>query len=301
MLGSRAVPLMLEAGHEVTAIGRTPEKRALLERQGARAVDVDLFDPGSVRRAVRGAEVICNLATAVPPTEVRTVLPWSWARDGPHPASRLARQTWSTPRSPTIRASASCRVVRAHLRRWRRRMARRVFEGNRPATIAPPSRPKRAPSASGAGRVGVVLGLGCCTARVITPPRPDRGCPSRMVRAVRATGGVLFVGRARGRRAGGRRRARRARRLQRGRGRTNAPAGAGERDRATAGRAAAQATAAVATPPGGVIGKTIARSLRVSNRKLRSASGWMPRHRTALDGFGRSYAGEERRGEGWRD
>jgi nucleoside-diphosphate-sugar epimerase len=78
VLGSRAVPLMLEAGHEVTAVGRSPEKRALLERQGARAVDVDLFDLEAVRRAVRGAEVICNLATAVPSTEISAVLPWSW-------------------------------------------------------------------------------------------------------------------------------------------------------------------------------------------------------------------------------
>ena len=65
VLGSRAVPLMFEAGHEVTAVGRNPEKRALLKRQGARAVEVDLFDPESVRRAVRGAEVLCDLATAV--------------------------------------------------------------------------------------------------------------------------------------------------------------------------------------------------------------------------------------------
>ena len=69
---------MLEAGHEVTAVGRSPEKRALLERQGAHAVDVDLINLDAVRRAVRGAEIICNLATAVPPTEIRTALPWSW-------------------------------------------------------------------------------------------------------------------------------------------------------------------------------------------------------------------------------
>jgi uncharacterized protein YbjT (DUF2867 family) len=86
VLGTRAVPLMLEAGHEVTAVGRSAEKRALLERQGARAVDVDLFNLDAVRRAVRGAEVICNLATAVPSTELGTVLAVVVARDGPHPA-----------------------------------------------------------------------------------------------------------------------------------------------------------------------------------------------------------------------
>jgi nucleoside-diphosphate-sugar epimerase len=78
VLGRRAVPLMLEAGHEVTAVGRSPEKRAQLERLGARAINLDLFDPEAVRRAVRGAEAICNLATAVPKTEIGTFLPWSW-------------------------------------------------------------------------------------------------------------------------------------------------------------------------------------------------------------------------------
>jgi hypothetical protein len=40
-----------------------------------------------------------------------------------------------------------------------------------------------------------------------------------------------------------------------------------------------------ATPLGGVLGETFARSLRVSNRKLRGASGWAPRFPTTLDGF----------------
>lgn len=47
--------------------------------------------------------------------------------------------------------------------------------------------------------------------------------------------------------------------------------------------------AALGVPAG--VYNTIARSLRVSNRKLRSASGWTPRYRTALDGFGAVTAG----------
>lgn len=44
VLGRRVVPLMIQAGHQVTAVGRTPEKRRQLEGLAARAVAVDLFD-----------------------------------------------------------------------------------------------------------------------------------------------------------------------------------------------------------------------------------------------------------------
>ncbi len=66
VLGQRVVPRLLELGHEVVAVARTPEKRAALSRKGARAVEVDLFDAAATAEAVEGAEVIINLATAVP-------------------------------------------------------------------------------------------------------------------------------------------------------------------------------------------------------------------------------------------
>jgi nucleoside-diphosphate-sugar epimerase len=66
VIGRRAVPLLIAAGHQVTAIGRTAEKRADLTRLGAAALDVDLFNPGELRRAVAGHEVVINLATHLP-------------------------------------------------------------------------------------------------------------------------------------------------------------------------------------------------------------------------------------------
>jgi nucleoside-diphosphate-sugar epimerase len=66
VIGRRAVPLLIAAGHQVTAIGRTPEKRADLTRVGAAALDVDLFNPGELRRAVAGHEAVINLATHLP-------------------------------------------------------------------------------------------------------------------------------------------------------------------------------------------------------------------------------------------
>ena len=78
MIGRRAIPLMLEGGHEVTAAGRDPKTLQPLERIGARIQTVDLFDPAAVRRVVEGAEAICNLATAVPPAGARMFLPGAW-------------------------------------------------------------------------------------------------------------------------------------------------------------------------------------------------------------------------------
>jgi 2-alkyl-3-oxoalkanoate reductase len=66
VIGRRVVPLLVAARHEVTAVGRTAEKRADLARRGATALDVDLFNPGELRRAVAGHEVVINLATHLP-------------------------------------------------------------------------------------------------------------------------------------------------------------------------------------------------------------------------------------------
>ena len=67
VLGWRAVRELVAAGHEVTGIARTDEKAALLRSLGATPVRVDLFDADAVRDAVAGHDVVCNLATHVPP------------------------------------------------------------------------------------------------------------------------------------------------------------------------------------------------------------------------------------------
>lgn len=83
VIGRRAVPLLIATGHRVTAIGRTDEKRAALTRAGAEAVDVDLFDLNQLRRAVIGHEAVVNLATHMPSSSMRMMLPWEW-RENDH-------------------------------------------------------------------------------------------------------------------------------------------------------------------------------------------------------------------------
>ena len=81
MIGRRVLPLLISAGHRVTAIGRTPDKRSALERQGAATVAVDLFDAPAVRDAVAGHDVVINLATHVPHSTMGMLLPGAWAEN----------------------------------------------------------------------------------------------------------------------------------------------------------------------------------------------------------------------------
>lgn len=75
VLGRRAVPRLVAAGHEVTAVARSSagELRAV----GAVPVAVDLFDAAAVAAAVEGHDAVLDLATRIPDS-THMVLPWAW-------------------------------------------------------------------------------------------------------------------------------------------------------------------------------------------------------------------------------
>jgi nucleoside-diphosphate-sugar epimerase len=77
VMGRRVVPSLVEKGHRVTAIGRSRQAREQLERAGARPVEVDLFDAAAVREVVADHQVVINLATSIP-TLSRMFLPGAW-------------------------------------------------------------------------------------------------------------------------------------------------------------------------------------------------------------------------------
>lgn len=77
VIGIRAIPLLVRAGYDVTAAVRTPEKAKLVATLRATPVQLDLFDANAVKGAVRGHDVIINLATSIPPAK-RAALPWAW-------------------------------------------------------------------------------------------------------------------------------------------------------------------------------------------------------------------------------
>jgi len=67
VLGRRAVRALVVAGHDVTALVRSPAKAALARSLGATPVEASLFDPDQLRAVTAGHDAICNLATHIPP------------------------------------------------------------------------------------------------------------------------------------------------------------------------------------------------------------------------------------------
>ena len=66
VIGRRAVREILAAGHRVTGVTRSARGRERLESLGARAVEADVFDEASLRPAFEGADAVVNLLTHVP-------------------------------------------------------------------------------------------------------------------------------------------------------------------------------------------------------------------------------------------
>lgn len=105
MVGRRVVPLLVRAGHDVSALGRSPEKRESLARQGARPVDASLFDGVALRYALQGHDVVINLATHIPSSTTRMMLPWGW-RENDH-----VRRKGSATLAEAARASGVTRFI----------------------------------------------------------------------------------------------------------------------------------------------------------------------------------------------
>ena len=77
VIGRRAVRELLAAGHRVTGVTRSARGRERLESLGARAVEADVFDEASLRRAFDGADAVVNLLTHIPSAD-RMADPSAW-------------------------------------------------------------------------------------------------------------------------------------------------------------------------------------------------------------------------------
>jgi len=68
VIGSRLVPLLVKAGHRVTGTTRSAGKASSVERQGASAVVVDVFDAEALASAVAaaGPDVVIHQLTDLP-------------------------------------------------------------------------------------------------------------------------------------------------------------------------------------------------------------------------------------------
>ncbi len=67
VIGTRALPALVAAGHQVTAVARTDDKAELVRSLGGEPIALDLFDAAAVRSGVVGHEAVVNLATSIPP------------------------------------------------------------------------------------------------------------------------------------------------------------------------------------------------------------------------------------------
>ena len=73
VIGIRLVPLLVQAGHEVAAMTRTPSKVESLQRLGAQPVGCDVYDAGALREAVVAAapDVVIHELTDLPDDAAR--------------------------------------------------------------------------------------------------------------------------------------------------------------------------------------------------------------------------------------
>lgn len=76
VIGRRVVPMLLAQGHAVTAIAH--QSPAPSEIAGATFVPVDLFDVDALKRAVAGHDAIVNLATHMPSAAWKMVFRSAW-------------------------------------------------------------------------------------------------------------------------------------------------------------------------------------------------------------------------------
>ena len=81
VVGRRLVPKLIDAGHNVAALSRSPENAARLQEVGAGPVPVSLFDAAALQRALPGQDVVINLATHIPSSSMRALLPWAWSEN----------------------------------------------------------------------------------------------------------------------------------------------------------------------------------------------------------------------------
>lgn len=284
-IGRPAVRALIEAGHVVSALARTPDRAAWLEDCGARAVAVSLFDREGLALAFAGHEAVVNLASAMPST-TRFVFPSAWAE------------------TQRVRTAGSAAVVDAALHAGVGRLVQEsvvmIYPDRGSAWIDEDVPPDRFPLAEGnlaaeagvrrfaaAGGTGVVLRLGwfhgpgaahseellaLARRHVATMIGPPEGYVSSIHVA---DGGAAVVAAL------------------------AAPAGTWNvvDDEPLTKRAFADALGeAVGTtpwlrPPGRVallLGHrttSLTRSLRVSNRRFRDATGWAPRYPSAREGL----------------
>jgi nucleoside-diphosphate-sugar epimerase len=77
VIGRRAIPALIQAGHEVVVMVRSDAKARVVHDLGASAVVGDLFSGDDLRMLFEGADVAINLATHIP-VGLAAAVPGAW-------------------------------------------------------------------------------------------------------------------------------------------------------------------------------------------------------------------------------
>jgi nucleoside-diphosphate-sugar epimerase len=78
VVGRRLIPRLLADGHAVTGLARGTDAAGRIAALGAAPLTADLFDPGTLRAAMRGQDGVVNLATRMPSRSWKMVLRGAW-------------------------------------------------------------------------------------------------------------------------------------------------------------------------------------------------------------------------------
>jgi UDP-glucose 4-epimerase len=280
VIGHRAVREVIAAGHRVTGVTRSERGRERLESLGAGAVEADVFDEESLRRAFGGADAVINVLTHVPSPD-RMADPSAWEENDRLRAeasaaiARAARaagvqrlvqesiafvyadggDAWLDEDAPVAGGGVATAPLTAE------RNARELFDGDTVVLrfgqlIGPDSESTLATLKAARGGASIAAG----------PPGAYRptlwldDTATAIAAALRVPAATYNVV-------------------------DTDPATNAEIDAALAAAVGVQAlrpSAPQDTPQG--------RSLRLSNRRLREASGWAPRLRAGTEGWGRIAA-----------
>jgi nucleoside-diphosphate-sugar epimerase len=286
VVGRRLLPLLTASGHRVTALVRAPARGEAIVQPGVTAIAADLFDRAQLAAPMRGQEAVINLATRIPSSASAMMRPGAWRAND------------------RIRREASANLVDAALQAGVKRFVQESFAPTYPdrgaqwidesVALAPSAynrslldAERQAARFAGRGGVAVVLRFGAFYG-------PDAVQTRIMVKLARLGFAAL-------------------------------PGGRDAYLSSLAHDDAASAAAAALALPGGIynvvddepltrrqffdalaaafglkpprlpprfmtlllgsVGETMARSARISNRKLRGSSDWAPRYPSAREGF----------------
>ncbi len=281
-IGRRVVRELVDNGRQVTGITRSRAGAERLEALGARAVEASPFDAAALRRAFDGAGAVVNLLTHIPPVAAMSQ-PGAWTEN-----DRLRREA-SAAIGAAAAAAGAGRLVQESIAlvyadggdAWLDEDAPvEAADVTAAALVAEDHALRALPGAAVVLRFGVFMGpdsdqtlAQLAQARLGLSTRVAAGnayvptvwlddAASAVVAALDVPAGIYNVA-------------------------DDDPPTSDEIDAALAAAVGREALHAPVVPPGPLPAtlRALAPSRRVSNRRLRAASGWAPRVRAGVDGW----------------